>query len=206
MTHWVTEKAIMILNHHDLRLSRPIEEHNAISLMVARSYLRCLVPFESKIYCIMFFNDPVIPRKKWTSPETMFFILLLMDTLTDTLTDTHTKIRKKKEKKKDPKKDPQKNLKKKKKKKRPPGGGQPTPPPPHPRQSWFIIMIQKSENISSRDYVQRNLKISRPETMSRKIWKYLVQRLCFSYYFWWTDRQTHWQTNAFHKFPAFGGN
>ena len=174
MTHWVTEKAIMILNHHDLRLSRPIEEHNTISLMVARSYLRCLVPFESKIYCIMFFNDPVIPRKKWTSPETMFFILLLMDTLTD----THTKIRKKKDPKKRP---PKKSEKKKKEKKR----GQPTPPP-HPRQSWFIIMIQKSENISSRDYVQRNLKISRPETMSRKIWKYLVQRLCFSYYFWWT--------------------
>ena len=27
-------------------------------------------------------------------------------------------------------------------------------------------------------YVQKNLKISRPETMSRKIWKYLVQSLC----------------------------
>ena len=32
--------------------------------------------------------------------------------------------------------------------------------------------------MSSRDYVQKNLEISRPETMSRKIWKYLVQRLC----------------------------
>ena len=28
------------------------------------------------------------------------------------------------------------------------------------------------------DYVQRNLKISRPETMSREMRKYLVQRLC----------------------------
>ena len=54
----------MILNHHDLRLSRPIEEHNTISLMVARSYLRCLVPFESKIYCIMFFNDQEKNEKK----------------------------------------------------------------------------------------------------------------------------------------------
>ena len=28
------------------------------------------------------------------------------------------------------------------------------------------------------DYAQRNLKISRPETMSREMRKYLVQRLC----------------------------
>ena len=84
-------------------------------------------------------------------------------------------------------KDPKKKIRKKKsEKKKHRGGDQPTPPPP--RQSWFIIMIQdhpdqnwkiwkylvqrlcpeKSENISSRDYVQKNMKISRPETMSGK--------------------------------------
>ena len=88
-----------------------------------------------------------------------------------------------------------------------------------PGQSWFIIIREiwkylvqrlspeKYENISSRDYVPKYLKlsraesmsrsmgreypapkpfngylyiwkISRPETMSREIWKYLVQRLC----------------------------
>ena len=31
------------------------------------------------------------------------------------------------------------------------------------------LYLEKSENISSRDYVQKNLKTSRRETMSRKI-------------------------------------
>merc|ERR1712208_1072 len=47
--------------------TNPTEDHNTISLMVARSYLRCLVPFESKIYCIMFFNDQEKNEKKKTS-------------------------------------------------------------------------------------------------------------------------------------------
>ena len=36
---------------------------------------------------------------------------------------------------------------------------------------------EKFENISSRDYVQRNAKISRPETMSRKIWHIVSESL-----------------------------
>ena len=49
------------------------------------------------------------------------------------------------------------------------------------REIWKYLVQrlcpEKCENISSRDYVQRNAKISRPETMSRKIWHIVSESL-----------------------------
>ena len=66
-----------------------------------------------------------------------------------------------------------KNKKKIKKKKIRPGPTWSGPTRPNLKPD-----ISVSQKISPRDYVQKNLKTSRPETMSRKIWKYLAQRLC----------------------------
>ena len=62
--------------------------------------------------------------------------------------------------KKEPKKSEKKTLEKK---------GQPTPPQ--------AIMIHNHDSRSSWSKL-KNLKIFRPENMSREIWNYLVQRLC----------------------------
>ena len=70
---------------------------------------------------------------------------------------------------------------------------------------------EKSENISPRDYVQKNLKTSRPETISRKIWHLVSESL---HSFWGqtdrlTDRLTSkdWQTdNPVYILPSFAGS